>query len=129
MSELTPYLAVRDAKAAVAWYVEHLGAVVTYDPIVMDDGRIGHVELTLDGARWMMADEYPEIHVEAPPPGRGSAVTLHLSVPAPDLVDSCVASAVQGGALLDREPEDGFAGRVAVFQDPFGHRWLVNHSA
>jgi len=29
MSVLTPYLAVRDARAAIAWYVEHLGAVVT----------------------------------------------------------------------------------------------------
>ena len=94
----------------------------------MADGRIGHVELTLDGARWMMADEYPEIQVEAPPPGRGSAVTLHLSVPAPDASTPCRGRG-PGRAVLARGPEDGFAGRVAVFQDPFGHRWMVNHSA
>ena len=49
MSELTPYLCVADARAAMEWYVDVLGAVVTYDPIVMDDGRIGHVELDLGG--------------------------------------------------------------------------------
>ena len=40
----------------------------------MPDGRVGHVELAVAGARWMMADEHPEIAVEAPDPGRGAAV-------------------------------------------------------
>lgn len=123
MSELTPYLAVRDARAAIDWYVEHLGAEVTYEPIVMPDGRIGHTELTLDGARWMMSDEHPELQVEAPDPGRGAAVTLHLTV---DDVDGLVERVVAGGATRDRGPEDNPAGRVAVFRDPFGHRWFLN---
>ena len=123
MSTLTPYLAVRDARAAIDWYVEHLGAAVTYEPIVMPDGRIGHTELAVDGAGWMMADEHPEIRVEAPDPGRGAAVTLHLTV---GDVDGLVARAVDGGAVLDRGPEDAGVGRVAVLRDPFGHRWFLN---
>ncbi len=123
MSELTPYLAVTDAREAIHWYVEHLGARVTYEPIVMPDGRIGHVELTVDGARWMMADEHPEIQVEAPDPGRGAAVTLHLTVRD---VDAVVDRVLAGGGLLDRGPEDSPVGRVAVFRDPFGHRWFLN---
>jgi uncharacterized glyoxalase superfamily protein PhnB len=123
MSELTPYLAVRDARAAIDWYVEHVGAEVTYEPIVMPDGRIGHTELTVDGARWMMSDEHPELQVEAPDPGRGAAVTLHLTV---EDVDGLVDRVVAGGATLDRGPEDNPAGRVAVFRDPFGHRWFLN---
>lgn len=124
MSELTPYLCVRDARAAIEWYVEHLGAKVTYDPIVMPDGRVGHVELAVEGARWMMADEHPEIHVEAPVEGHGAAVTLHLTV---DDVDALTHRAVAGGAVLDRGPEDSPpVGRVAVFRDPFGHRWFLN---
>lgn len=126
MAELTPYLAVRDARAAIQWYTEHLGAEVVYDPIVMPDGRIGHVELAVDGARWMMADEHPEIHVEAPAADRGAPVTLHLAV---DDVDGLVARVVAGGATLDRGPEDNDAGRVAVFRDPFGHRWFLNRPA
>ena len=44
MNELTPYLCVRDARAAIEWYAEVLGAEVTFEPIVMADGRVGHVE-------------------------------------------------------------------------------------
>ncbi|MCW2756502.1 MAG: hypothetical protein JWO46_248, partial [Nocardioidaceae bacterium] len=106
------------------WYVANLGAAVTYEPIVMPDGRIGHVELSIDGAGWMMADEHPEIYVEAPAPGRGAAVTLHLTV---DDVDALAERAVAGGAILDRGPEDNpNTGRVAVVRDPFGHRWFLN---
>jgi uncharacterized glyoxalase superfamily protein PhnB len=126
MAELTPYLAVDDARRAIEWYVEHLGAQVVYEPIAMPDGRIGHTELEVDGARWMMADQFPEIHVEAPAPDRGAAVTLHLSI---GDVDGLVERAVAGGAVLDRGPEEGANGRVAVFRDPFGHRWFVNGPA
>jgi uncharacterized glyoxalase superfamily protein PhnB len=124
MSELTPYLAVRDARAALEWYVDRLGAEVTVEPIVMPDGRVGHVELAVDGARWMMADEHPELQVEAPAEGRGSAVTLHLSVAD---VDGLAQRMVDGGAVLDRGPEDNPpVGRVAVLRDPFGHRWFLD---
>jgi PhnB protein len=124
MSELTPYLCVTDARAAVAWYVDVLGAEVTYEPIVMGDGRIGHVELAVDGAGWMMSEEFPDAGVAAPDPGRGAAVSLHLAV---DDVDALCARVVAAGTTLDRGPEDSPpAGRVAVFRDPFGHRWFLN---
>jgi len=123
MGELTPYLAVADARAAMAWYVEHLGAEVTYEPVVMPDGRIGHSELEVQGARWMLADEHPELHVQAPQPGNGAAVTLHLAV---DDVDRLAGDAAEGGAVLDRGPEETPVGRIAVFRDPFGHRWMLN---
>jgi uncharacterized glyoxalase superfamily protein PhnB len=124
MSELTAYLAVRDARSAIDWYVAHLDAEVTFDPIVMPDGRVGHVELAVDGARWMMSDEHPEIQVEAPAEGRGAAVTLHLTVTD---VDAVAQRMVDGGAVLDRAPEDNPpVGRVAVLRDPFGHRWFLH---
>ncbi|MGH3353825.1 MAG: VOC family protein [Nocardioides sp.] len=124
MSELTPYLCVADARSAIAWYVETLGAEVTYDPIEMPDGRIGHVEMSIDRARWMMADEFPEIGVAAPSANEGAAVTLHLSV---DDVDTLVERVVAAGISMDRGPEDdSLAGRIAVFRDPFGHRWYLS---
>ena len=123
-SELTPYLFVLDAPAAIDWYVDVLGAEVVYEPIVMPDGRIGHVELALDGARWMMADAHPELGFEPPPADRGAAVTLHVTVPD---VDRLCAAVTAAGTVLDRGPEDSPpAGRVAVFRDPFGHRWFLN---
>ena len=124
MSELTPYLCVDDARAAIQWYVEVLGAAVVVDPILMPDDRIGHVELAVGGARWMMAEEFPEVGVERPDPARGAAVTLHLAV---DDVDAVAARVAASGTSLDRGPEDSpHAGRVAVFRDPFGHRWLLS---
>src|SRR3954466_10813951 len=99
MGALTPYLSVRDSREAIEWYVAHFGAEVTHQPIEMSDGRVGHCELTVSGATWMMADEFPESQVEAPPLDRGAAVTLCLAV---DDVDSLSGRLVGGGAILDR---------------------------
>ena len=72
----------------------------------------------------MMSDEFTEANVAAPDPGRGSAVSLHLTV---DDVDAVSARVVAAGVPMDRGPEDSPpAGRVAVFRDPFGHRWFLN---
>ncbi len=124
MSQLTPYLCVADARAAIDWYVDVLGAEVTYEPIVMPDGRVGHVELAVGGAGWMMSEEFAEAGVAPPDPHRGAAVSLHLTV---DGVDRLCDRLRSAGVSLDRGPEDSPpAGRVAVFHDPFGHRWFLN---
>ncbi|HEX5091027.1 MAG TPA: VOC family protein [Nocardioides sp.] len=124
MSELTPYICVLDSRAAIEWYAAALDAEVVHEPIVMPDGRVGHCELAVGGARWMMSDEHPELHVEAPDPARGAPVTLHLTV---DDCDAVAARVQAHGVTLDRGPEDSPpAGRVAVFRDPFGHRWFLN---
>lgn len=123
MNTLTPYLCVRDARAAIGWYADVLGAEIVLDPIVMDDGRVGHVELAVGGARWMMSEEFDSAGVAAPDPARGAAVSLHLTV---DDVDAVCARVAAAGLALDRGPEDSPpAGRVAVFRDPFGHRWFL----
>jgi PhnB protein len=123
MSEMTPYICVADARAAIEWYVDTLGAEVTYPPIEMPDGRIGHVELAVDGAGWMMSEEFDSAGVAAPDVTRGAAVSLHLTV---DDVDALCARVADSGVVLDRGPEDSRpAGRVAVFHDPFGHRWFL----
>ena len=40
-----PYLAVGDAREAIAWYIDTFGASLVGDMYEMDDGRIGHAEL------------------------------------------------------------------------------------
>ena len=127
MTKLTPYLCVADAQAAIEWYIAALGAEVTYEPIVMDDGRVGHCELAVGDARWMMSDQFDSAGIAAPDPARGSAVSLHLT--AAD-VDAAAARIVRQGTSMARGPEDSPpAGRVAVFVDPFGHRWFLNQPA
>lgn len=120
---LTPYLCVPDSRAAVDWYREVFGAVVSYEPIVMDDGRIGHVELSIGSARLMMSDPFDSVGVDAPDPARGTPVTLHLGT---GRVDEIVDRARELGARIDREPADGPHGRTAVLRDPSGHRWMLN---
>jgi predicted enzyme related to lactoylglutathione lyase len=120
---LNPHLAVSDARRALAWYVEALGARPRGEPIVMPDGRIGHAELDLAGGVLMVADEFPEIGVVAPRAGEGAAVTLHLNV---GDVDAVTARAVGAGAGLERPPADHPYGRNAVVRDPFGHRWMLS---
>jgi PhnB protein len=105
------------------WYTEVFQATVNGKPYVMDDGRIGHVELTIGDALLMMADPFPEVDVEPPEPSSGSAVSLHLEVAD---CDGVAAAAVRKGARLDRGPESTSHGRSATFRDPFGHRWIVN---
>ena len=61
-----PYLAVADARAAIAWYLDTFGAELVGDPFEMDDGRIGHAELALAGGVLYLADEYPELGLKAP---------------------------------------------------------------
>ena len=123
---LTPYLAVRDARRALHWYRDVFAAQPLGEPIVMPDGRIGHAELELHGAVLYLADEHPQIGVEAPRPDHGAAVTLHLQV---EDVDSLTERATGAGATLERPPTDNPYGRVAVVRDPFGHRWMLNAPA
>lgn len=119
---LVPYLAVRNARAALDWYVDALGASVIGEPIVMPDGRIGHAELAVAGATIYLSDEHPEIDVIGPAGRGGTTVTLHLSVPS---ADDAVDAAVRHGAQLERSPADQPYGRTGVIRDPFGHRWML----
>lgn len=124
---ITPYITVKDARAAIDWYRNAFGARVSFEPIIMDDGRIGHVELTIGkDARFMMSDEFDSAGVAAPDPTRHSSVALHVETSAVDVV---VRQAKTVGAQIDRAPEDTPHGRVAVLHDPFGHRWMFNQQA
>jgi PhnB protein len=123
MSTLTPYICVADSHTAIEWYRKVFQATVRGKPYVIDDGRVGHVELEIGGSLLMMADAFPEVDVEPPDPSRGSAVSLHLEVPD---CDSVAEAAVHNGAKLDRGPESTSHGRSATFRDPFGHRWMIN---
>jgi len=122
-SGLTPYLAVPDARASIEWYVDAMGAQAVGEPVVMPDGRIGHAELAIAGARVFLSDEHPEIGVVAPAPGAGAGVSLHLGVAD---VDAVIVRAASAGAAVEREPSDNAYGRVGVIRDPFGHRWMLN---
>ena len=100
------------------------GARVVYDPIVMDDGRVGHVEVEIGGSVLMMADEFPEMGLLGPLSRGGTSVSLVVYVPD---VDATYAKAVELGATPERPPADQFHGsRAGWLVDPFGHRWSIS---
>lgn len=119
---LTPYIAVRDARRAIDWYVKVFKATPRGEPIVMPDGSVGHAELGFGDAVLMLAEGSAGVPVQPPSPGAHSH-TLHVQV---DDVDNTVDQARRDGADVEREPTDEPYGRVAVLVDPFGHRWLLN---
>ena len=80
---LTPYLAVTDADALVAFYVEVLGAREV-ERWTGPDGRVGHAELELGGCSLYLADEHPELGVLAPTTRGGTSVRNEIPVAAPE---------------------------------------------
>jgi uncharacterized glyoxalase superfamily protein PhnB len=117
-----PYLSVSDARAAITWYTDAFDAAVVGDPIVMDDGRIGHAELTIAGGVLYLADEHPELGLKAPAPGSIS-VSLMLHV---DDTDAALQKTREHGATVEREVYENYGSRNATVIDPFGHRWMLS---
>jgi uncharacterized glyoxalase superfamily protein PhnB len=119
---VTPYLAVSDARAAIRFYEEVLGATLVSDPIIMDDDRVGHAELEINGSVVFLADEFPEIG--HPSPTAVGATTASFVVYVPD-VEAAVARAVAAGATQEQEIDERYGARSAWIVDPFGHRWNI----
>ena len=120
-AQLIPYLVLRDARSAIAWYGEVFGARLVGESYVDDDDRIGHAELDVGGVPLYLADEHPELGLTGPADGV-SAVSLHLTVVD---VDGVVGRAEECGASVERPPADTPHGRTGIVVDPYGHRWIL----
>lgn len=120
---LTPYIAVRDARRAIDWYVKVFNAAPRGEPFEMPDGSIGHAELGIGDAVLMLAEGSDEVPVQPPEATGTHSHSIHIQVAD---VDDTVQRARHEGAEVEREPVDQPYGRVAVVVDPFGHRWMLN---
>ncbi|MDT2008171.1 VOC family protein [Rhodococcus opacus] len=116
-----PYLTVRRGVEAIAWYSKVFGAEVVGEPIVMDDGRVGHAELRLPTGMIYLAEEFPEMGLTAPESG-STSVSLMLRVDDPDAV---LVGARDAGGKVERWISEGHGHRNATLIDPFGHRWML----
>jgi PhnB protein len=120
--QVTPYLCVEGAGAAIEFYGRVLG---TTERMRMEtpEGTVSHAELQLGGSLILLADEFPELGVRSPKAFGGSPVTMSVYV---EDVDAVFERALQAGAKVLRPLEDQFYGdRAGQFEDPFGHRWSV----
>lgn len=122
---LSPYIAVRGAAEAIDFYKAAFGAVESYR-LTEPGGKVGHAELTIDGALLMLSDEYPDFGAVSPAALGGSPVALYLRVAD---ADAAATRAVDAGATLVRPPQDEFwGGRTATVACPFGYRWMLAHT-
>jgi PhnB protein len=122
---IVPYLMVDGAADAIEFYRRAFNAEERYR-LEMPGGRIGHADITVNGATVYLADAPDDMPGDAGNPKKlgGTSVILHQYVAD---VDAAVSTAVAAGATVLRAPEDQFYGdRAAVVIDPFGHQWSLH---
>jgi PhnB protein len=119
---VTPYLSVKGASSAIAFYKRAFGAKEIMR-MSAPGGTIGHAEIQIGDSRIMLADEYPDMNFRGPHSFGGTSVHIHLYV---QDVDRVVKKAVTAGAKVLRPVTDQFYGdRSGSLEDPFGHVWHV----
>lgn len=124
--QISPYLCVDGADAAIRFYGEVFGATERMrmggEPGDPED-KVGHAELQIGDGVIMLADEFPRMNLRGPKAIGGTPVTVSVYV---DDVDAVFARALAAGATALRPVETQFYGdRSGQFEDPFGHRWSV----
>ena len=122
LQTITPYLTYRNAAAAIDFYKRAFGATELMR-LAEPSGKIGHAELKIGEALFMIADEYPDYGAISAETLGGSPIKLHLYVAN---VDQFAERAVAEGASLARPVADQFYGdRTGQLKDPFGYTWVV----
>ena len=119
---VTPYLLIRGASDAIAFYVRAFGAVEVLR-LTAPDGKIAHAEIRIGNSHVMMADEHPEMDFLGPQTRGGTTVSLMIYV---DDVDRMFAEAIAAGGIELRPLCDQFYGdRSGTLTDPWGHVWSI----
>jgi PhnB protein len=119
---LTPYLVVRDAKAALAFYARALNAVAVMC-LPMPDGRVAHAEMKVGNSHFMLSEEMPERGAVGPATLGGAGVRLMLYT---EDCDALFKQALAAGGEQLMPMQDQFYGdRSGTLQDPFGHVWTI----
>ena len=120
--QVTPYLIVDGAQAAIDFYSSVFGATERMR-MPGPGGKIAHAELQLGDSLLMVADESPEMGGRSPRTVGGSPVIVSVYV---EDVDAVFERAVQAGATALQAVENQFYGdRAGQFEDPSGHQWSV----
>jgi PhnB protein len=125
--QFVPHLIVSDGLAALKFYEEVLGAERGHTMMAPDGRRVMHGELTLDGHKIFLSDEFSAAEggsCSTPQTLGGSCVRIMLMT---DNADAVVEQAVAHGAKVLMPVQDMFWGaRYGQIVDPFGHQWGIN---
>jgi len=119
-TKISPFLSVRNGKAAVAFYQSAFGAVELFH-IESPDGAVVS-QLAVDGAEFWLSDESPAHGNFSPETLNGGTVRMVLVVDDPD---SAFDRAVSAGAKAVHPVKSDYGWRLGRVVDPFGHHWEI----
>ncbi|MFZ5676992.1 MAG: VOC family protein [Pseudomonadota bacterium] len=121
-ASLIPHMTINDnAKAAIDFYKEALGAEELGRQEAEDGKRLMHAHLKVNGHDLFLMDAFPERGSPMTPP---SGIMIALRVDDPD---KWWGRAVKAGATVVVPLEDQFWGdRWGLLKDPFGHEWSIS---
>ncbi len=119
--DVTAYLRVADAAAAIDFYRAAFGAKEKYR---LDMGpAVGHAELDFGDTRIMLSDEFPDMGILGPKSLGNTTCAFALHVADAQAV---FERALAAGATLRHPLKDEFYGyRTGQVVDPFGHIWMI----
>ena len=118
---ITPYLTVKNASEAIAFYENALGASER-SRMTTPDGSIANAEIVVGNSAILIRDETPDL--PEPTTLGGTPVMIHLYV---DDVDTVSKRAVDAGMNVLLPVEDRFYGdRSGRIRDPYGHVWIIS---
>jgi PhnB protein len=125
--QFIPELIVNNGSAALDFYKRVFGAQEVHRMMKPGGDKLIHGELTLDGHKFFVCDEFPASEggtCKSPETLGGTGVRITLMV---DDADRVVELAVAAGGRVSMAVQDMFwGGRYGKIVDPFGHEWGIN---
>ena len=124
---IAPWLAVRDARQALAFYAAAFGAIEVYR-LDGDGGRVEVAQLSIGGATFWVQhdpDASPKVHVGGPSPEVPAATSVRLILSVDD-PDQFFAQSVAAGAVPVAQVHEEYGWRTGRITDPFGHDWEMS---
>lgn len=116
-----PTLSVRHGAAAVEFYKKAFNAEVAFCLTDPDGGVVA--ELSIQGVRFLVADESPEHGNFSPETLGGSTIRMGLVVSDPDAVAKQAIAA--GAEEIYPVADQDYGYRLGRVKDPFGHHWEI----
>lgn len=123
-TSLAPWLTVRDARRAVAFYTSAFDAIETYRLEIPGGGGLV-VRLAIGAAEFWINDAAPEpLHAVTREVCGGDSVRMILTVADPDAV---FAKALAAGATEVYPVGNQHGWRLGRIVDPVGLHWEIGH--
>lgn len=123
MQGVIPYLAMEDARAAIAFYEKAFGAEIDGEVTTFPEtDKVANAGLIINGGMMMLSDHFPEMG--QPPAKGGLGYTMQLVVSDGDLWWSRAVEA--GCAVVTPFAMQFWGDRYGQLRDPFGIDWAIN---